>query len=554
MADQYDVTEGKCPEDCPDVEVVTYCINELQQVQNISRVNVKKCCPEDCPCDGEYNSEGCTLCGKCDGHPGFDLPKTFCVADTQPAQNVRRVNVNKTNIGVQSTKDILHADLLVLINNNELIPSSSYRITDYATTTIQANTTSAGNNFDIIVTALSKNELSEDAKCIRKDGDTYFANANLEAWDIKYCIDNDTSRFAWAKVVNGKGVIYYMKDEWGNECPYDFKNIQFLKSSLFLYTFGGTTDGSLTGGCHHNTMKDYTESSVLRLNFNTFGIVCYSNTFGNNCYSNTFSAGCYFNTFGDNCYSNTFGANSQYNTFGNNFQSNTFGIGCYSNTFGDNFQSNTFGANCRTNTFGNNCQYNTSGKDFVSNTFGNYCSYNNFYTGTSGTTKKNYIKYIVLEDACRYNNFYSALTTSGTSYLQRIRIKGLSHTTVTNIQITLSEVNTDYEWLIYYTTYGVLKQLSPDYSLINNYTYKIEDTIVSTWTASTAYAGYDYQAQINIPNLTESDIVSVIFDGVEAISGNYYPIIQIYEGYILIFSKVNATITIPTIEITKIDL
>lgn len=27
----------------------------------------------------------------------------------------------------------------------------------------------------------------------------------------------------------GKGVIYYMKDEWNNECPYDFKNIQFKR-------------------------------------------------------------------------------------------------------------------------------------------------------------------------------------------------------------------------------------------------------------------------------------------------------------------------------------
>ncbi len=30
-------------------------------------------------------------------------------------------------------------------------------------------------------------------------------------------------------VREGKGVIYYMKDEWGNECPYDFKNIQFKR-------------------------------------------------------------------------------------------------------------------------------------------------------------------------------------------------------------------------------------------------------------------------------------------------------------------------------------
>ena len=88
----------------------------------------------------------------------------------------------------------------------------------------------------------------------------------------------------------------------------------------------------------------------------------------------------------------------------------------------------------------------------------------------------------------------------------------------------------------------------------NNYTYKIEDTSVSTWVASTAYAGYGYQAQINIPNLTENDIVNVTFSGVDVISGNYYPTIQFYEGYILVFSKVNTTITIPTIEITKIDL
>ena len=88
----------------------------------------------------------------------------------------------------------------------------------------------------------------------------------------------------------------------------------------------------------------------------------------------------------------------------------------------------------------------------------------------------------------------------------------------------------------------------------NNYSYKIENKEVSTWAASTAYAGYGYQAQINIPNLTENDIASVTFAGVDVISGNYYPTIQFYAGYILVFSKVNTTITIPTIEITKINL
>ena len=88
----------------------------------------------------------------------------------------------------------------------------------------------------------------------------------------------------------------------------------------------------------------------------------------------------------------------------------------------------------------------------------------------------------------------------------------------------------------------------------NNYSYKIEDTSVSTWAASTAYAGYGFQAQINIADLSEFDSVNVVFGLLDAVSGNYAPAIEIYSGYILVFSKVNTTITIPTIEITKIDL
>ena len=68
------------------------------------------------------------------------------------------------------------------------------------------------------------------------------------------------------------------------------------------------------------------------------------------------------------------------------------------------------------------------------------------------------------------------------------------------------------------------------------------------------YADFAYEAQINIANLTEDDFVNVVFGVNEAVSGNYAPAIEIYSGYILVFAKVNATITIPTIEITKIDL
>ena len=144
----------------------------------------------------------------------------------------------------------------------------------------------------------------------------YFESSKVESWQLKYCLDNDTSRFVWADntqqitnlrsacsegrpltrqpsfdnrntnpsyleyqyawgtsddvfdgdntnfiysknetvendelVLNmsiygdeelqnaqveerGKGVIYYLKDEFENECPYDFKNIQFARYKI----------------------------------------------------------------------------------------------------------------------------------------------------------------------------------------------------------------------------------------------------------------------------------------------------------------------------------
>ena len=90
--------------------------------------------------------------------------------------------------------------------------------------------------------------------------------------------------------------------------------------------------------------------------------------------------------------------------------------------------------------------------------------------------------------------------------------------------------------------------------LINNYTYKILNTTVSTWSDSTTYSDYKYEAIVNINNLKESDSVEVIYNIIDAGSSNYAPGGELYEGYIKIFAKVNTTITIPTLVITKIDL
>lgn len=270
---------------------------------------------------------------------------------------------------------ITYSELKALRDDGSLEPGMFYLISDYVCTTSQPDTRAMNHSFHIIVQALNIDTLSEIAKA-DFGGDTYFREngANLPAWEIKYCLDNDTTRFAWAfegqaitnldsvnsngnpltrqpacdradqmaneagyfyawgtdvdvddgdsqnfwysknetlvngenvynggdlspaEVSEGKGVIYYMKDEHGNECPYDFKNIQFKRmvslengypeldeengEETWVYTFCGNSyhkendewsemkDGSLESpyyhqndeGCstfHHNVMGAY---------------------------------------------------------------------------------------------------------------------------------------------------------------------------------------------------------------------------------------------------------------------------------------------------------
>ena len=141
--------------------------------------------------------------------------------------------------GGSVTIEVSYSTLLNLRDTESLIPGMKYRITDYITTTAQENTVSAGKPFDIIVTADTINSLNENAAACQNKDDGYFDDINFSAWELKYCLDNDTSRFAWADAENGKGVIYHMKDEHNNECPYDFKNIMFVRYKLNAPTVGG---------------------------------------------------------------------------------------------------------------------------------------------------------------------------------------------------------------------------------------------------------------------------------------------------------------------------
>ena len=363
-----------------------------------------------------------------------------------------------------------YQELVELRSKNKLVPGKQYRITDYTCTTSQSSTRSANHPFDIIVTADSESTLNEEARAIQHTGDSYFSGCDLNAWKIWYCLDNDTTRFAWADSTNGKGVIYRMIDEWNNDVPYDFKNIQFardwstiapdsgLTGTAYCYTFSIFLDGfsesataddesvkanecmkSDEGGCFgNNVIRTYQNSGICSLNDIVF-VTDWSNEIVYH-FDNTFGSGCYSNTFGDYCNSNTFGSDCYGNTFGDYCNSNTFGINCYGNTFGN---------NCNNNTFGNNCN---------SNAFGNYCVYIKFASDSSASTKYNYYRYNHFGDGCQYILFKGEETASSSAQVQNYNFaKGLQGTSSNYLPID-GVRNRAYETYISRDTDGTIKE------------------------------------------------------------------------------------------------
>ncbi len=393
-------------------------------------------------------------------------------------------NNSKKSLG--NMTNITYAELKTLRDNSQLVEGQYYRITDFVTTVDQKDAKSAGHRFDIIVLATNSNTLNENALAAKHAEDTYFNNSNLDAWELKYDLDNDKSKYAWADSTNGKGVIYRMIDEFNNDVPYDFKNIQFYRkwdsskslwstissdnTGIPCYTFSSSGSNSTTSftdmslsisnGVYSNVIKEYIISKKQTLNnicffgagcdSNSFESDCYNNSFGNYCSSNSFGDGCQHNSFGNSCGSNSFGnycynnsfgracgSNSfgngcRYNSFGNSYSSNSFGNYCYYNSFGNNCSSNSFGNGCHHNSFrdfccfnsfGNGCHHN-SFRDFCCfNSFGNDCYYNSFRISASETSAlKDYIYYNHFDDGCSYNIICNRDTTSSTIRLKNINV------------------------------------------------------------------------------------------------------------------------------------
>ncbi len=171
------------------------------------------------------------ICSKCNSSNGSG-------ADAKLRSDVEQIvkdfsdictNLYESQENFFNMQQVTYSELVELRDNGELVSGKYYRIINYETIVSHSECRTTGHQFDIIVKALNENKLYEEACVAKHEGDTYFSNAKLEAWKIWYSLDNDISRFDWADSVNGKGVIYRMIDEWNNDVPYDFKNIQFKR-------------------------------------------------------------------------------------------------------------------------------------------------------------------------------------------------------------------------------------------------------------------------------------------------------------------------------------
>lgn len=322
--------------------------------------------------------------------------------------------------------EVTYDALVALRDGGNLIPGMKYRITDYETIVAQNDTQSAGHPFDIIVTALDSKTLDEKASAIHSARDTegYFADSNLAAWQLMYCLDNDPKKgpaycaegetwtisdsngenvesipvtleemviggatyysikefyglfgdgiavLADKRIPNagdtlyiyggdfveitpaldfvvvsvnvtegGKGVIYKMIDEHGNEASYDFKNVMFLRRIAFgeVDMILDTEDG-VDIYCYTFTLLD----------MHTTGS---DNSLGNKVYNNKLGRSAFNNVFLSSKFLENLTGLFPYN------HNNVLGEGASGNTLFHDVYYVTLGAYCNGNVIGS-CSYN----------------------------------------------------------------------------------------------------------------------------------------------------------------------------------------------------
>ena len=80
---------------------------------------------------------------------------------------------------------------------------------------------------------------------------------------------------------------------------------------------------------------------------------------------------------------------------------------------------------------------------------------------------------------------------------------------------------------------------------------KFSNVSASNWVSDSTYTDFPYRCDIECPGVTSNMYAEVVFSHDIAIGGKYSPVCETKTDMVSIWSMENASITIPTIIITK---
>ena len=288
---------------------------------------------------------------------------------------------------------VTHAELVTLIDNEELEEGANYLITDFQTIYIQPAPNEVkfaeinGEPFiePLLVQATSNSTISHEAKSILFPDDT-----------IEYLHEPEELLTSGTFT---KGKIIRRRDRVGNDIPFDFRTVKFKRYE--------TSPGSGNFHSYINNGNNVQEFYLYSL-YDPSTPYAYEQRFNDNVmahHDNPSNNTTFYNIWRIN--SVFFGNSNQFitgNKIGKSFRDNTILQSCIGNTFGEAFtmnlisflDSNIFGEYCEENNFSSgidNCIiggyfYRNQGEGLSSSRTGEWCHDNDFgqtYGARTGT-------------------------------------------------------------------------------------------------------------------------------------------------------------------------
>ena len=267
--------------------------------------------------------------------------------------------------------------------------------------------------------------------------------------------NNTTIKSEYIRNINATGVIYYMKDEYNNEAPYDFKNIKMKRNKLELHN-DNTLLNFYSYPINISNTEDYfyTFSNVINNEIKDASIISYSN-----CHNNIIKP-C-FDEYGTQ-YLNTI------YFIGDTFYNNEFGLNNKNIIVGDNTINIKTDCNCEYIDFGKNCNNIKLGNKIKYLKFADNSS-NSYFKGNAGNILfcSEDIKELmpisgvtVGYNNCSKDNIQPSImyitSTSKQSIINNLNIRNGINVNNTSIVVNLEDKTGNHETTIAKTTDGTI--------------------------------------------------------------------------------------------------